>query len=192
MELYTRATLGVLLAPLVAPGQSRSAEPLKVSVCDIAQSVEQFNGKMITVRGVVRLAFEDFELPATDCGTASVPGIWLEYGRGPRWQPTTWCCGALTPRDRLRLVQDSEFRTFHRYLTAQGHGQGCYLGECLTYVVTATLTGRVDAAKPEAGPAGTGLNCSGAYGHMGFACARIVIARVSDVLAERASVKPPK
>ncbi len=108
MLLLAILALGVVMAPLPAE------EPRNVSVCDIAASADRFNGEMVTVRGRVRLAFEDFELPAEDCGVAAISGVWLEYGRGPKRQPTTWCCGDMVPRDSLELIENRDFHAFDR------------------------------------------------------------------------------
>jgi hypothetical protein len=75
---------------------------------------------MVTIRGRVGFDFEEFEVSTQTC-TGSEPGlgIWLEYGSGPKSQPTVWCCGDLKPVDPLRLVQDREFKRFHRFITAR-------------------------------------------------------------------------
>lgn len=147
--------------PIVAMGQT------KRTVCEVLGSPALFTGKIVTLRGSIQIGFENFGLSASDCPEKKIDSLWLEYGRGPKRQPTTWCCGDMIPRDRLVLVQNSEFRRFHHYITAAK--KGSYL-----YRVTATLTGRVDA----------GGSCG--FGHLGAACARLVIGAVSEVVAERA------
>ncbi len=163
--------------------QASPVKPQEVGVCDIVKEPELFNGKMITVRGRISIAFEDFELSAAHCAPPQgSDGIWLEYGKGPKRQPTTWCCGDMTPRDRMALVQNQDFRSFHRFLTAQRRVAGCYEGQCYVYDVTATITGRLDAVKPQVGRNGKSV-CDG-FGHFGVFCARLVIQNVSEVVAE--------
>jgi hypothetical protein len=122
---------------------------------------------------MVQIAFEDFELSAETCEGGKIDGIWLEYGRGPKKQPTIWCCGDLTPRDPLVLVQDNEFRRFHRLLTAKKRAGR----------ITATLAGRFDSVETEPCPGDSKARCCGFgnFGHFGMACGRLVIQRVSDV-----------
>ncbi len=188
MTITAGLAIGLIAIPVVAVGQViPSTETRQVSVCDIANQLEQMNGKILTVRSVVQFGFEDFELPTAGCTNAQIAGIWLEYGKGPKWQPTAWCCGDTTPRDSLSLLQNADFRSFHRFLTSQSRKRGCHENECLKYSVTASITGRLDAVSPTDG------YCTNAgYGHFGFFCARIVIARVSNVVAERTSTKHEK
>jgi hypothetical protein len=99
--------------------------------------------------------------------------IWLEYGRGPKRQPTIWCCGDLASRDPIAVVQDASFKKFDRYLTAK-------TGRKNSYEVTATLTGRLDTAASS----DTSQRCAGGFGHLGMACSRLVIQSVAEVVAK--------
>jgi hypothetical protein len=168
-----------------ARSPSSPDQPSEPSLCDIVQAPELFAGKMVSIRARVLISFEDFEVSAAACHPKKIDSVWLEYGSGPKHQPTIWCCGDLTPRDPMRLVQSSEFRKFHRYLTAQAKERGCYGGECPLYRVTATLTGRFDAVPTETCPDGRS-QCpkEGGFGHFGLSSARLVIRSVSNVVAE--------
>lgn len=162
---------------ITALGQIESQQqqqPIQTTVCEVVRSPALFSGKIITLRGPVEIAFENFGLSVSACSGKKIDYLWLEYGRGPKMQPTTWCCGDLTPRDPLVLVQNAEFRRFHRYLTTVKKAKDCY--DCYLYHVTATLTGRFDAVEPK-----PGTFCG--FGHLGFACGRMVIGGVSDVVA---------
>jgi hypothetical protein len=148
---------------------------------------QRFSGARVTVRARVQIGFEDFQLLPGDCDGRAIDSVWLEYGRGPKKQPTVWCCGDMVPRDRLALRQNADFHKFHRYLTAQSRAAGCHELECLLYKVTATITGRFDAAAPQPCPGDDGRRCcfgSGGFGHFGMACARVVIESVSEVAAD--------
>jgi hypothetical protein len=175
----------VVALPVAAFGEANADDPSNVSVCDIARQPERFNGKLVTVRSRIDIAFEEFQLSGRACESPKIDGVWLEYGKGRKRQPTTWCCGDMVPRDGLSVLQNADFRTFHRYLTTQSRRSGCYEGQCYLYSVTATITGRVDAAPLETCPNGKGLCCIGGFGHLGVSCARLVIQRVSGVVAER-------
>jgi hypothetical protein len=163
--------------------QPKSGESSPTTICEIARSPEQFNGKMVRVRNRVGIAFEDFELPVSGCDRSIIEGIWLEYGRGPKRQPTTWCCGDMIPRDPLALIDNADFRKFHGYLTAQRRTSDCYEGECYLYDVTATLIGRFDFAPTEPCRDNKGICCGAGFGHFGMFCGRLVIQSVSDVEA---------
>jgi hypothetical protein len=172
------------LLPCAGRQQAPGAAPAARSVCELAKTPETLNGKIVSVRGRVLIGFEEFMFSTADCASRKVNGIWLEYGRGPKRQPTIWCCGDMVPRDALAIVQNQEFQRFHRQLTAQSRRKGCHAGECHLYDVTATLTGRLDVADLEPGPKGTSVCPNGGFGHFGVSCARLVIESVSDVVAK--------
>ena len=163
-----RAVILLVMLPAAVLGQKKPDPPIQTTVCDVLKSPELFSGKIITLRGEVQIGFESFSLSTSGCVEKKTDSeLWLEYGRGPRRQPTIWCCGDMVPRDRLALVQDSEFRKFHRHLTVAKD----------PHRVTATLTGRFDSREPQEGSFGCG------FGHLGSYCSRLVIQRVSNVAA---------
>jgi hypothetical protein len=186
--------ISIMLALIISASrvqcQRGDDSPLTVSVCDVLKRPERFDGSIVTLRSRVFIAFEDFEVSDKDCAAPKIDSIWLEYGRGPKRQPTTWCCGDMVPRDRLALVENADFRSFHRFLTAQTT-KGCREEQCYRYAVTATMTGRVDAVKPETLPNGQS-RCTDGFRHFGVYCARLVIQKVSNVAAgeaERTQIK---
>ena len=173
----------------VVSGQTNHAPPIKTTVCELANEPFRFNRKIVTVSGLVHIAFEDFELATTECKGPNSTGVWLEYGKGPKRQPTTWCCGDMTPRDPLQLVENRDFREFHRLLTAKSKDKACHEPDCYLYKVTATITGRVDAVPTTPCPNGQAACCAeAAFGHFGMFCSRLVIQSVSDVVANPADV----
>jgi hypothetical protein len=163
----------IAVLPILTLGQTKSDQPIHTTVCEVVKSPASFNGKIVTLRGPIQIAFENFGLSASDCKEQKIDYLWLEYGRGPKRQPTIWCCGDMIPRDRLALVQNAEFHRFHRCLTAAKKAKACY--DCYRYRVTATLTGRSVEPRP-------GALCG--FGHLGAACGRLVIGAVSDVVAD--------
>ncbi len=159
-----------------------------LGLCDVARDPLAYSGKLVAIRGAVHIAFEDFQFSTASCDPRQIDSIWLQYGSGTRAQPTTWCCGNLTPRDSPLLNENAEFRKFHHDLTAQKHSKDCRLGGCYVYDVTATLAGRLDAVPTKLCPDGKSYCCpAGGFGHLGFACARLIIQSVSDVVPK---VKP--
>jgi hypothetical protein len=174
----------LVMIPIVAFGQTKPEEPNKTTMCEVVKSPALFSGKIITLRAPIQIAFENFGLSVSECADKKLDYVWLEYARGPKKQPTTWCCGDMVPRDPLGLKQNSEFQRFHRYITAEKRAKGCY--DCYLYHVTATLTGRFDAVETEPCPGDVKSRCcgvSGGFGHFGMACGRLVIRAVSDVVA---------
>ena len=155
------------------------------TLCQVLEHPEQFNGKMIVLRGHVQIAFEDFQLSPADCDGRKLDGVWLEYGIGPKKQPTIWCCGDITPRDPLKVIENQEFRRFDHYLTAKRKAKSCQEARCYLYQVTATLNGRLDSVPLLTCQVGKS-QCTGgdAFGHLGLFTTRLVIQSVSDVVAQ--------
>jgi len=174
------AALSIL--PVVAFGGTDVDAPVQTNICELVKSPTTFNGRLVSIRAHVQIAFENFGLSVAECADKNIDYVWLEYGNGPKKQPTTWCCGDMVPRDALTLTQDAEFRRFHRFLTAEKKAKGCY--NCYLYHVTATINGRFDAVETQPCPGDAKSRCcSGGFGHFGMACGRIVIRDVSRVVA---------
>src|ERR1051325_5542559 len=172
----------VFILPVAAFGGTDVDSPVKTNICELVRSPTAFNGRLVTIRAPVQIAFENFGLSAAGCADKNLDYVWLEYGSGPKRQPTTWCCGNMVPKDALTLTQDAEFRRFHRFLTAAKKAKGCY--NSYLYHVTATINGRFDAVKTQPCPGDAKSRCcSGGFGHFGMACGRIVIRDVSGVVA---------
>ena len=178
MSTSVEILVGTMIAASVLPGviygQTKAEEPINTTVCDLVKNPKRYNGKIIIVRAPIQIAFENFGLSVSECAEKEIDYVWLEYGRGPKRQPTIWCCGDMVPRDPLVLVQNKEFHRFHHFITAEKSAKGCY--DCYLYHVTATLTGRFDALEPKP------FTLCG-FGHLGDACGRLVIREVSDVVA---------
>jgi hypothetical protein len=149
----------------------------RVNVCHLVQHPETFKGKIISVRAVVSVAFEEFEIVVPDCSSRLIDGIWLEYGSGPKNQPTVWCCGDITPHDPLEVVQDAAFQRFDTDLRAVRNGKPIYK-------VTANLTGRFDSVPVKLCPDKKHY-CprEAGFGHFGLSAARLVIHSVSEIKA---------
>ncbi len=137
---------------------------------------------MISIRGPIRIGLDEFELSAQDCPNRKTDSIWLEYGRGPKKQPTVWCCGDMVPRDPLALLQNQEFWRFHHSLTSKKKTKECSDNYCFTNDVTATLTGRFESVLTVVCPDGKILCPAGeGFGHQGSFSTRVVIHQVADI-----------
>ncbi len=177
------AAVLTLLAQFLNPATARvqgQTPVMDASVCGILANPMAYDGRLVRARARVWIGFEDFTLRC-EGSAAGQDYLWLEYGSGVKYQPTVWCCGDLTPRDPLKLVQDADFKRFHQLLTAQVKRRGCY--DCYLYEITATLTGRVDVAPQQRDANGRSHCVGGGFGHFGFVCVRMVIASVRDVEA---------
>ena len=62
------AALFIAVLTGVAFGQGKADEPTRTTVCEIVNSPVSFNGKIITVRVPIEIAFEDFGLSVSECG----------------------------------------------------------------------------------------------------------------------------
>ena len=169
------------------PGRvsERGADPVATGVCDLIREPERFNGMIVSVRGRILIAFEEFRLDSGACEKGSDRDVWLEYGRGPKRQPTIWCCGDTIPRDPLQVKLNKDFELFNHYLSDQFQTRDCLGGVCSAYDVTATITGRFDTRATKCAEGRTVCPIGGAFGHMGLSCSRLVIRSVADVVAER-------
>jgi hypothetical protein len=179
VDLDGDGTPPVTLVPSELPESlDLPSQPVKTTLCELVKEPERFNGKVVSLRGRVLIGFENFRLDTGHCDGNKLGDVWLEYGRGPKWQPTTWCCGNMVPRDPLPVVQNQDFKMFHEHLTAQSRRH--YL-----YEITATLTGRFDAVDTVICPDGT-HRCpkQNGFGHLGMSPFRLVIESISDVVAK--------
>lgn len=168
-----------ILALLTLGAGAAAGQPLAATPCELMQSPADFRNQIVTIRAGISIAFEEFALSLPSCPGRQIDRIWLEYGSGPRKQPTVWCCGDMIPRDPLVLVQDREFRKFDRRMRAQA--------KTASSRTTATITGRFDVVESGPCPGDVTARCpiEGGFGHLGAAAARLVIQRVADVVVSR-------
>ena len=173
-----RTCLFVFLAAAI-PALGETA--VATTICGIVQSPEQFDGKLVRVRGTVLSGFEIFavrDAVDTDCRVA------LEYAGGGAVASTSF--GEATPNidgAPLALRKDAAFERFERALEAEMYPRerGLTCVACHRYEVTAMLTGRIDVAGERQG-----------FGHMNMFRVRFVLAGVEDVIArDRASEYDP-
>ena len=178
-ELGSPGSLVLLLTVCIGVVDLSLRAAAAADACEVVQNPQIYNGKMISIRARVQAELEDFEAVVPSCPKKQVENIWLEYAKGPKSQPTTWCCGDLTPSDPLGLIQDAAFRMFDRSLRARRNRKP-------EYAVTATLSGRFQAVPTTTCPDGIHRCPSdGGFGHFGMFASRMVIHSVSQVAAVR-------
>jgi hypothetical protein len=190
LRLVTPVIFILFLPAAVAESKADTTDasaPVTTTICELARSPERFDGKIVSLHAAILIGFERFEVAADECDGRLIDGVWLEYGKGPKRQPTTWCCGDPTPKGPMVLTQNEEFHKFHRDLIAQYKMAGCHEWDCPCFSITATLTGQFNAVKTEICPDGRSRCPAGGaetgFGNHGDASARLVIQTVSEVVA---------
>lgn len=148
-------------------------EPLKISICDLADNPQNFNHKLIEVTGFISHGFEDFSISDPSC--SKTQEIWLEYG-GTNNSGTMYCCGVTAKRSRpeklevenipISLTVDEPFQQFDKLIQQE-----------YDTTIHATLIGRFFSGKKLEYPNAT---VWGGYGHMGC-CALLAIERIVSV-----------
>lgn len=192
--MYARIALVFLCcAVAVAQTRSRAGETVRdVSLCELIQHPNSYDGQTVRVRGQVIFEFEAFLLSDSSCSSQlrslqDRRGVWLTFG-GDEPEIATFCCGAHTRTKgadlevaghKVGLTRDKEFGHFLQAIKAQRlrrpDGRPCG-AECKFYDVTASLTGLFAAA-----------GAHGGYGHLGM-FHLLVIQQVSEVADERRPV----
>ncbi len=159
--------LRILAAPVAsAQSASRGVEPkpIETTVCAIVQNPSIFNNKLVKVRGHVSVTFEYSVLEDEGC----TDGIWfsLADGSGPPGLVITAngngrpggknSKGTLIPPLSVKLVRDSTFEKFERYMRIKAEAKPCIDDptkptplDCSVDRVTATFTGRIDSVSKE-------------------------------------------
>jgi len=207
MADYSALLFLMILTVPIARAQTGSAavaaKPVRATVCEIAQNPSAFNNKFVKVRGYVSVGFEFSILEAEGCSDA----IWfaLGDGSGPPGLVATangkGMPGGKTSKGkavlplRVKLVRDSIFEKFQRYMTVKAQAKPCFDDlthptsvDCGVERVSATFIGRVDGVCREMHAAH--LKRSGnsspdfkGFGQMGSFDAQLVVQSVEDVLA---------
>jgi len=185
----------IMLAAVACPAGAQNEQPIPTTTCELSSKPEQFDGKLIRVRGYVTSGDEDFTIhdrpgrSRDDCAQ----GIWLSYGgdgKGPSKYavidplrpgdtPAQWREHAR--RDSVRFIRDEQFHEMSDKLLARRRhtldGGPCLTpGLCRLYNVSATITGKFYAKD---------LNSEG---HDHF----LIIQQITEVQAERTAVPDEK
>jgi hypothetical protein len=172
------ATIVLLAALFGVDASARTADPIKLTLCQLLSDPGRYNHAMVEVSGYVEHDFEDFSMPLENCPSQKGigMGLWLDYG-GTQKSQTKYCCVNDIGADRTEplvvegitcnLVADATFDRFKDLLMRRG-----------PTAVTATLVGRFFAG--ELMSLGARASFWGGYGHMG-GFSMLVIERVEEV-----------
>jgi hypothetical protein len=191
----------VLALAVLAAATMARAQAVDTTVCDILKNPTAFNGKTVRVKGTVVAGFDQFVIRGADCGQR-VDAIWLDYPEGTKAKSGPAAVLELqTAKNSTETVtaagqaaggaaptldaKSKDFKQFDSLLAAQWKGNGMCLG-CAKNMVTATLTGRLDAvvnAMLRRNDAGKLIGFDG-FGNLNAYNARLVIESVADVSAQ--------
>lgn len=148
-----------------------AAAQTQTSVCEVLKSPSSFDGKVVRLRATVIRGFEVFAIEDSkdsDCGR-----IWLEYpGAGPEASISFGERMPKVQRPPVKLRKDEDLKRFQALLEATVYPRSPEIScmDCWRYEVTATLTGRIDAAGKGRG-----------FGHLNAYSAELVLESVSEV-----------
>lgn len=181
------------LASCIAFSCCLHAQAVDTTACDILKDPQSFNGKIVRIKGTVRVGFDQFVVTAPGCGQ-HVNAVWLDYPEysdakaGPaallQLQPAHNFSGTVPAVERtsVKLEKDKDFKQFDTLLSTPYKTKGVCLG-CMKYEVSATLVGRLDgtAAGIDRDSAGKIVAIRG-FGNLNAYNARLVLQSVTDVV----------
>jgi hypothetical protein len=181
-----------LLLVICAVNVTLHAQAVDATVCDILKNPPSFNGKTVRIKGTVSSGFDEFIIKGEECHQ-HIAGIWLSYPEGTKaksgpsamlqLQPARNFTGTVTPIDRAPVTLDKskDFKQFDSLLAAPYKSSAICLG-CAKNEVSATLTGRLDAAEPALHRDSAGkVDSITGFGNINAYPARLVLQSVSDV-----------
>lgn len=172
------------------------AQAVDATVCAVLKNPKSFDGKIVRIKGIVIVGFDEFAIKDTSPCGFTVDAIWLSYPQGTKAksgplavvevQPAHNYSGPYTAPTRAAVTLDKnnkDFKTFDNLMSqAHNRGAGMCLG-CARYQVTATLTGRLDGVADAAiqrDKSGK-VTSFGGFGNMNMYPARLVLESVSDI-----------
>ncbi len=199
-------TLATQFAHGQKPAMNPPREPVETTVCKILSDPSAYNNRMAKVRGYIDVSSEYSFLVDEHCGSSL---LWLAFADafGPPQLIATVngngtpggkdAKGHQTPAIPVRLVRDASFQELERYLNHNAKAANCgegptpdveHLSDCVTYRITATMTGRIDSVSKAVHESHLKRNVAEAtdgkgFGHMGMFDAQIVVASVENVVA---------
>ena len=181
------------LSALITLSATLHAQAVDTTVCDILKDPISFDGKIVHIKAAtVSAGFDEFVIKGEDCHH-HIDAIWLSYPEGTKaksgplailqLQPARNFSGTVSPATRKPVTLDAskEFKQFDSLLAAPYKTNGICLG-CAKNEVTATLTGRIDAAVPALKRDASGkITAISGFGNLNAYPTRLVLQSVSDV-----------
>jgi len=160
-----KATEGLLacMTPVNREESNRVAEqkPVDTTVCTVLENPAAFNNKLVRIRGRFSGNFEYSMLSADECEGS----LWFEYGDGAGPPSLAmYVSGGARPGSEdsqgklilpipVNIVRDARLKRFEKQTKAMAKAdadwQREHPHEYVSYCVTATFIGRIDAVSPE-------------------------------------------
>lgn len=190
MKRFLLVAAVLALSTLAVHGQT-----VDTTVCEVLKNPAAFDGKTVRIKAKALVSWDQFVARDLSCN-APVNAIWLAYPAGThgKAQPAVILTlqaaanfkGTVAKAERTAVTLDKgkDWKQFDSLLAAPLKTSATCLA-CAKNEVTATITGRLDAATPRITRNATGevTGISG-FGHMNMYSARLVISGVSDVQAQ--------
>jgi hypothetical protein len=156
-------------------GQSKGGAPIHTTLCELVKTPEPFNGKIVQVRVIVRLGFEESVIRDRSCSAEIwVEGLDVDYF-GIRITP-----GPLGPP--VAIIRSEDFAKLERALRPNRFDT--------THSVQATAVGRFDHVARAVGTT-SDLSSWPGFGYISHYDSRLVLESVSDV-GRKPSIKQSK
>ncbi len=187
---------------LLSAAATVSAQAVDAKICDILAHPSSFDGKIVRVTGTAIAGFDEFVLKDASCRQA-INSIWINYPEGTKAKagpaamltlqlaknsPVDQAAPKRTP---VSLDANKDFKQFDSLLSAQPKTAGRCLG-CVRSMVTATLTGRIDAVdQPALEKTGKAFTAVRGFGNLNRYPARIVLQSVSNVAGSEIDYSKP-
>ena len=183
-----------ILAALLLFAHLVSAQVTDTSVCDLLAKPASFDGKIVRLKATVAAGFDEFIAKGSvSCGLP-INAIWLAYPEGTkgkagpaatlRLQPAANSSATIATASAtaVTIEKNKDFASFDSFLSTPIKMRGICLG-CGKYPVTATLTGRIDAAKgaPIVRDASGKITEINGFGNANLYPARLVLQSVADI-----------
>ena len=166
--------LTLACSTILSTGKAAEVVPasLKTSVCEIATSPQDFDGKFVTLRATMLAGFEVFVLK--DSARTDCRDIWLDIEERA---PVVYLpFASLQPKQHRRtvhVVKDAAYERFIELLVPEMHvlSGRAYL-ENKQFEVTATFTGRLDHSRSRIG----------GFGHLAAHRTRLLLRSVEELV----------
>jgi len=149
------------------------------AVCTILKKPSAFSGKIVQIKGTVKVGFEDFSLSEGGCGR-----IWIDYADDKD----------ISPHPKFKLVRDVNFSEFERLIRASSMAEVTLIGRLdgVDAIFAKTYVSNQRKHRDGTSSADVRLGSNG-FGHMGQFKARLVLKQVLTVAStQNSQPRPPQ